>query len=295
MLNQPKHQLHLTDCVEGVKKLPNNSLDLVLSGPPYFDHVTYSTDSENLSTKGYEKFLKEISRLWENINPKIKNGGVIALWLHDIYIKTNPLGNAWGGDIFELKPFHSDIIRTMPESSKLRNILIWDRYLKKIHADLPNSNQFGTRFQYILLFSKGRTVFEERLKKLYWSPIWYFKTAPKFLRSKILYHPIFWLGKIPLVYRIVNPFLIKTKRFFVSDKYGFKEYLTTCPPEVAEMIIKNFSKPGDIVCDPFLGSGTTMKAANDLNRDCVGFEINREAKEVILKKVGTQNVEIIEK
>ena len=88
--------------------------------------------------------------------------------------------------------------------------------------------------------------------------------------------------------------MIKTKRFFVQDKYGFHEYLTTCPPEVAEMTIKNFSRPGDTVCDPFLGSGTTMKAANDLNRNCIGFEINKETKEVILNKVGSQNIEIVE-
>jgi len=287
MLNPTKHQLYLTDCVEGVKKLPDDSLELILSGPPYFDMVTYSDDPKNLSTKGYDEFLKNISHLWKNINPKLKDGGMIALWLHDVYLKN--------GDIFELKPFHADMIKTLPPELTLRNILIWDRYLKKIHPDLPNGEQFGTRFQYILLFSKGKTAFEERLKKLYWSPIWYFKTAPNFLRSKILYYPIFWIGKIPLIYKLVNPFLNKTKRFFIQDKYSFKEYLTTCPIEVAEMIIKNFSRPGDTICDPFLGSGTTMKAANDLNRKCISFEINQEAKEVILKKIGSQNIEIFER
>jgi len=123
MPNLTKHQLYLMDCVEGVKKLTDLSLDLVLSGPPYFDHVTYSTDSKNLSTKGYDDFLKTITRLWKNMEPKLKNGGMIALWLHDIYIKT--------GNIFELKPFHADIIKTLPPELTLRNILIWDRYLKK--------------------------------------------------------------------------------------------------------------------------------------------------------------------
>lgn len=319
MLNSTKHQLYLTDCVTGVKSLPDNFLDLVLSGPPYFDVVKYSDDKKNLSTKDYTAFLKSIHNLWRNIEPKLKNGGMVALWLHDIYVRrvTEPNQHNQSGSqsprfeltpgresqvprpdlkqsIFELKLFHADIIKTMPKEIILRNILIWDRYLKKIHPDLPNGEQFGTRFQYILFFSKGKTAFEERLKKLYWSPIWYFKTAPKFLSSKLMYYPIFWIGKIPLVYRIVNPFLVKTKRFFIQDKYAFKEYLTTCPPEVAEMIIKNFSRPGDTVCDPFLGSGTTMKAANDLNRKCIGFEINQEAKGVILNKVGANNIEIFD-
>jgi len=286
MLNQLKHQLYLKDCIDGVKNLPDGSLDLVLSGPPYFDHVIYSADEENLSTKGYASFLKNISRLWQNIEPKLKEGGIIALWLHDVYVKND--------DIFELKPFHADIIGTMPAGLVLRNILIWDRYLKKTYPELPHGNQFGTRFQYILLLSKGKTAFEEKLKRTYWNPIWEFKTAPKFLQSRILYRLVFYAGKIPFFYRILGIPFNQTKRFLVKDKYQFKDYLTTCPPEVSEMLIRNFTRPGDTVCDPFLGSGTTMKSAEDLNRKCAGFEINKEAKRVILEKVGSQNIEIIE-
>lgn len=286
MLNSVKHQLFLTDCISGAKKLPDASLDLVLSGPPYFDHVVYSANEENLSTKKYAEFLKDISSLWKNLEPKMKEGGIMALWLHDVYLKN--------GDIFELKPFHADIIKTMPDGLKLRNIVIWDRYLKKIYPELPNGSQFGTRLQYILLFSKGKTAFESKMKKLYWSPIWYFKTVPKFLQSRFLYHLVFYAGKIPFFYKILGVPFNQTKRILIKDKYEFKEYLTTCPPEVAQMIIKNFSRPGDIVCDPFLGSGTTMKAAQDLNRNCVGFEINKNAKNVILKKIEGANVEIFD-
>lgn len=295
MLNQSKHQLHLTDCVEGVRNLPDASLDLVLSGPPYFDHVRYSEDNQNLSTKDYKSFLKDISQLWKNIEPKIREGGVVALWLHDIYCLNQDSQDLRDSqDFFKLIPFHADIIKTMPANISLRNILIWDRYLKKVYPTLPNGNQFGTRFQYILLFSKGRTIFEEKLKRIYWSPIWYFKTAPRFLQSGFLYRLIFYAGKIPFFYRALGIPFNQTKRFLVKDKYQFKDYLTTCPPEVAEMIIKNFSKKGDTVCDPFLGSGTTMMAANNLNRNCIGFEINKDAVDVILKKVSSNNIEIVE-
>ncbi len=281
MLNSIKHQLFLQDCVEGAKSLPDNSLDLVLSGPPYFDHVVYSEDNQNLSTNKYDDFLKNISQLWQNIEPKIKDGGVLALWLHDVYLKDD--------DMFELKPFHADIIKTIPENLKLRNILIWDRYLKKSYPNLPNQKQFGTRFQYILLFSKGKTAFEEEFERLYWNPIQYFKTQPTILGSKTLYKIIFLMGQNEFVYKILRGI----KKFFVKDKYEFKEYLTTCPPEVAEMIIGNFSREGNTVCDPFLGSGTTMMSANNLGRNCIGFEINEKAKEVVLKKVGSQNIEIL--
>jgi DNA modification methylase len=281
MTNSIKHQLHLTDCIEGVKSLPDNSLDLVLSGPPYFDHVIYSDDSQNLSTKNYNDFLDELKNLWGNIEPKLRDGGVIALWLHDVYIKNE--------GYFELKPFHADIAKTMPENTKLRNILIWDRYLKKTYPNLPESKQFGTRFQYILLFSKGKTAFEEEFERLYWNPIQYFKTQPTILGSKVLYKIIFLVGKNGFIFKSLK----NIKKFFIKDKYEFTEYLTTCPPEVSEMIIENFSREGDTICDPFLGSGTTMMVADNLDRNCIGFEINEKAKEVIVKKVSSQNIEIL--
>lgn len=48
------------------------------------------------------------------------------------------------------------------------------------------------------------------------------------------------------------------------------------PEDVIERIIKVSSNPGDIVFDPFLGSGTTMKIARDLGRSCIGIEMNEE-------------------
>lgn len=298
MPNQPKHQLHLADCIEGVTKLPDDSLDLVLSGPPYFDHITYSSELTDLSSRNYEEFLFAIAKLWENIAPKLKEGGVMALWLHDVYCR-NPSNTAGGQDsqdlqdsqdFFELKPFHTDIIRTVADTLNLRNILVWDRYLKKTYPSLPDQAQFGTRFQYILLFSKGKTEYEKEFERLYWNPIQYFKTQPTILGSRFLYQIVFMLGKNGFIYKIFK----NSKKHLIKDKYEFKEYLTTCPPEVAEMIIQSFSKEDDTVCDPFLGSGTTMKVANDLNRNCIGFEINREAKDTILRKVNSENIEIFD-
>ena len=297
MLNQPKHQLYLTDCVEGVKTLPDDSLDLILSGPPYFDHIRYSDDERNLSTKGYDEFLEELKKLWANIEPKLKKGGIVALWLHDIYCLNQDSQDSVGvgssdptHDFFELKPFHSDIIKTFPKELTLRNIVIWDRYLRKTYHNLPEEEQFGTRFQYILLFSKGKTDYEDKMRELYWNPIWYFKTQPTALRSKLIYKLIFWIGKNTIPPRRIS---LGLKKYFIKDRYVFKDHLTTCPPEVAEMLIKSFSKQGDTVCDPFLGSGTTMQTADKLGRSCVGFEVNKSVKNVILKKIIKQNLEII--
>jgi hypothetical protein len=58
------------------------------------------------------------------------------------------------------------------------------------------------------------------------------------------------------------------------------------PEELPRRLIKMFTFVGDTVLDPFLGSGTTVKAALDLARNAVGYEINPDFLEAIPKKIG---------
>jgi len=53
-----------------------------------------------------------------------------------------------------------------------------------------------------------------------------------------------------------------------------KEHGAVFPLKVAERLIQMYSKEGDVILDPFLGIGTTMVAAQNLNRSCVGTELN---------------------
>jgi site-specific DNA-methyltransferase (adenine-specific) len=63
------------------------------------------------------------------------------------------------------------------------------------------------------------------------------------------------------------------------------------PDELPYRIIKLFSYAGEIVLDPFLGSGTTMKIARKLGRHSIGFEIIRDLENVIKTKTGFDSLE----
>jgi len=56
------------------------------------------------------------------------------------------------------------------------------------------------------------------------------------------------------------------------------------PEEVIKRIIKVSSDPGDVILDPFLGSGTTMKVARDLGRSCIGIELDEDYMNDIIRK-----------
>jgi len=62
------------------------------------------------------------------------------------------------------------------------------------------------------------------------------------------------------------------------------------PEPMIERIIKMSSNPGDIVLDPFVGSGTTMRVARKLNRNSIGIEINPEYRKLICRRLELDNL-----
>jgi DNA modification methylase len=63
------------------------------------------------------------------------------------------------------------------------------------------------------------------------------------------------------------------------------EHPTQKPEKLIEPFIKYWTNEGDIILDPFLGSGTTMKVARDLNRNCIGIEIDEKYIEMTKKRL----------
>lgn len=70
----------------------------------------------------------------------------------------------------------------------------------------------------------------------------------------------------------------KEKRYHPTQK----------PLPLMRWILENYSKPGDLICDPFLGSGTTTRACKDLRRDCVGIEINADYVKIAESRLGQE-------
>ena len=78
-----------------------------------------------------------------------------------------------------------------------------------------------------------------------------------------------------------------------------EEGIAAFPEEIPRRLIRLFSYVGETILDPFLGSGTTMKVAKELNRNCWGYEIDLDLKRAILDKTGLKkgkgNWEVVER
>ncbi len=280
MSNNSKAKIFLADSRQVGKLLSEKSVDLILTGPPYWNEVIYSDDDAQLSRiNDYPQFLKAISEVWQGCSTVLKPGSIMAIWVHDLVRKI-------GGE-YQYIPLHSDILSTFPKDLSLKNIYIWDRYLNRDRGEIPDRS--GTRVQYVLIFQKEGTGLNDKkigssLQKLYWQPVWNKKTTPKFLGFKWLFRVLFSLAK-SFNLRLpgsINKFK-STK--VLKDEYIFRDYATECPQDISDLLIKLFSLPGDVILDPFAGSGTTLKSALDLGRQAVGIEINKNSSAAIQKKL----------
>jgi len=70
-----------------------------------------------------------------------------------------------------------------------------------------------------------------------------------------------------------------------KERYSYGFHPTQKPEKVIKWLIEYLSNEGDTILDPFLGSGTTMKVARDLNRNCIGIEIDDKYVEIIKKRL----------
>ena len=75
-----------------------------------------------------------------------------------------------------------------------------------------------------------------------------------------------------------------------KNKLGISEHPCVFPTPMIERIIKMTTNEGDVVLDPFLGSGTTLIAAENLRRIGLGVELDERYKEMIIKRVTNETV-----
>jgi len=281
MTNSSKAKVIFGDSRKLDQLLPQKSVDLVLTGPPYWDEVVYSEDKEQLSKiESYTQFLQEISKVWQGCSLVLKDGGILAIWAHDL------LRGVDGGHKYI--PFHLDISKTVPDDLVLRNIYVWDRYLDKDRGEI-NNNQVGTRVQYVLIFQKKGVhknikEIKESLRRIYWQPVWHRKTTPKLLGSQLLFKTVFTLAK-PFSGYLAGISSKLGSLGVLEDDHKFKNYLTECPEDISDLLIKLFSSSGDTILDPFAGSGTSLVSALKQNRKCIGVEINKDCKKIIEGKL----------
>ena len=241
-----------------LKKIPDDSIDLVITSPPYDDIRDY-----NGYTFNFEAIAGELFRV-------IKNGGVVVWIVSDQVQNKSETGTS-----FRQALYFMDI------GFNLHDTMIWS----KDGFTFPDNTRYHQTFEYMFVFSKGTPKT--------FNPI---KDRPCIERG---------LNRMKTTQRQKDGSLKKTtwnqvatigKRFNVWDipaeKHNVTNHPAVFPIAIPRDHIISWSNKGDLVLDPFLGSGTTALACIDTGRDCIGIEISQEYCDIAKRRVDDELAQI---
>ena len=227
--------LRLGDCIDLIKDIPDNSIDLLLTDIPY------GIDAVSLVLKG-------------------KEGHGSAAYKGMISDSDNLTKEQITGILEKLLP---ELQRVLKPSAHFYIFFSFKVYIPLF--TLLRKNDFLV-FDRPIIWNKGRTttIFKGYEFMACYEPIMYGCVPPKEKRYMLG-------GKLIIEYSIIDS---------KAKLHPFEK-----PQELLQNLIRQSTNIGDMILDPFSGSASTLIAAKELNRNCIGFEINTDNYHRSLKRL----------
>jgi site-specific DNA-methyltransferase (adenine-specific) len=261
---QQLNQVICGDSVEELKKLPDNSVDLVVTSPPYDTLRSYKDLVKDMEEKfnGYsfpfEQIATELSRV-------VKKGGVVVWVVGDAVIKGSETGSSFRQALY-----------FMQQGFKLHDTMIYEKNGSSFPAR-RDGNRYSQLFEYMFVFSNGAKPKTANLicdKPNRWAGYTHFgKGTIRNKKGELIERNI---KPIPDFSPRNNIWKYNTgKNYSTKDKVAF-EHPAIFPEALVQDHILTWTTPGEVVLDPFNGSGTTTKLALLNDRQYIGMEISSE-------------------
>ncbi|MFT5644022.1 MAG: site-specific DNA-methyltransferase (adenine-specific) [Janthinobacterium sp.] len=232
-----RNQIHCEDALLGLARIPDASIDLILTDPPYNLGKDYGNESDQQSVADYLCWTEQ----WiEAALPKLKPNGSLYIFL------------TWR--------FSPEIFVMLKQRMMMMNEIIWDRRVPSMGGSVRSYTSvhdtvgfFVNRKDYYFDLDAIRIPYDAATKKA---------------RSRSIFVGAKWLE---LGY---NPKDVWSVSRLHREHPERAEHPTQKPLEIIERMVKASCPPGGVVLDPFMGSGTTAVAARRCGRHYVGFELN---------------------
>jgi site-specific DNA-methyltransferase (adenine-specific) len=244
-----KVDLRLGDCLELMKDIPDGSIDLTVTSPPYDNLRTYNGNIKQWNFEKFKDIAKELYRVTEN-------GGVVVWIVADATIKGSETGTS-----FKQALWFIDC------GFNLHDTMIWEK--PTFTATGALKTRYAQVFEYMFVFSKGRPKAFNPIKdrKNATAGSKYSGTVRK---ADGTLKPICNKGRLTAEHG---------QRFNVwkNNTVGGKErcgHPAPFPEQLANDHIISWSNEGDTILDCFMGSGTTGVACVNTDRNFIGIEID---------------------
>lgn len=234
------------DCLEVMKTIEDSSIDLTVTSPPYDNLRTYNGNIEQWNFDKFKGIAKELYRI-------TKQGGVVVWVVNDATVKGSETGTSFRQALCFIEC-----------GFNLHDTMIWE----KSTFSNPFPNRYHQVFEYMFIFSKGKPKTFNGIKD----------RKNKHGGAKV--KPTVREANGELFSRKEKTVAEYGKRFNVwqitEEKRNKLGHPAPFPEQLANDHIISWSNPGDIVFDPFMGSGTTGKMALLNGRNFIGIELDKD-------------------
>ena len=252
------HKIYFGDSRK-LNKIPDKSVQLIITSPPYWQLKDYGTNNQIGFNDSYEEYINNLNLVWMECDRVLADGCRLCINIGDQFSRSVYYGR------YKVVPIRTEIIRFC-ETLKMdyMGAIIWQKATTMNTSGggavmgsfpYPRNGILKIDYEFILIFKK--------------------------------------LGKSPKPTLEQKQNSIMTKEEwnqYFSSHWNFSgvkqsEHIAMFPEELPKRLIKMFSFVGETIFDPFLGSGTTSLAAKNLDRNSIGYEINKEFEPIIREKL----------
>ena len=265
---------HSSECMQ---ELPDNSVNLVVTSPPYFNIKDYNRDGIQCNEHSdvhpqdygfidnYKHYLKALSKTWHECARVLSPNGKLAINAPLMPIKKSVMSTHHNRDIFNIYGDIEQMIVNDVPNMYLMDVYIWNRTNGQkplMFGSYPYPRNFYAQntVEFIGIFVKGGKP----------------PTVNKARKKRSVLSDEEWREYTKQVWDIPIP---------NKGDLAHGEHPAIMPEEIARRCIRLFTYIDDIVLDPFAGSGTTLKVAKELQRKYIGYEIYEHYRDVINRKL----------
>lgn len=262
------HKIIIGDSRE-MAEVDEKTVHLIITSPPYWQLKDYGSADQIGFNDSYEDYINNLNLVWAECHRVLHDGCRLCINIGDQFARSVYYGR------YKVIPIRTEIIKFCETLGfDYMGAIIWQKPTTMNTTGgatvmgsfpYPRNGIIKIDYEFILIFKKpgdspkvSKEIKEQsKLSKEEWNE--YFSGHWNFNGEKQIQH------------------------------------LAMFPEELPKRLIKMFSFVGDTVLDPFLGSGTTILAAKNLNRNSVGYEINSEFLPIIKEKVGINQLSTLAK
>jgi len=243
-----------------MKEVENESVHLVITSPPYWQLKDYGSKNQIGFDNSYEEYINNLNLVWNECYQILNKGCRLCINIGDQFARSVYYGR------YKVIPIRTEIIKFCEAIGfDYMGAIIWQKVTTTNTTGgasimgsfpYPRNGILKIDYEFILIFKK--------------------------------------IGKAPKVNRDIKDKSKMTQKEwneYFTGHWNFNgqkqtNHIAMFPEELPRRLIKMFSFVGDTVLDPFLGSGTTSLVAKKLDRNSVGYEINKDFLPIIKEKIG---------